>query len=70
MENECIADAILFISVRGADTLILNSQFCIFDYFRRFALNEDILWDKFAESGRIEDYLRYSAGREDNHDYC
>ena len=33
-------------------------------------MNEDILWDKFAETGRIEDYLRYSACKEDKHDYC
>ena len=56
MENECIADAILFESVREADTLILNFR-------RRFALDEDLLWDKFAGSGSIEDYLRYSANR-------
>ena len=34
------------------------------------AVNEDILWSIFAESGRIEDYLRYTAGKEDNHDNC
>lgn len=30
----------------------------------------DILWDKFAESGRIEDYLLYLANRENNYDDC
>ncbi len=33
-------------------------------------MNEEILWDKFAETGSIEDYLRYSANKEDNHDNC
>ena len=39
-------------------------------YLRRLFMNEDILWDKFAVSGRIEDYLRYSACREDKNDNC
>lgn len=68
MENECIADAILFESVREADTLILNSAFSILNFRRRFALDEDLLWDKFAGSGSIEDYLRYSANREKEDD--
>lgn len=25
---------------------------------------EDILWNKFAESGRVEDYLIYSESRD------
>lgn len=33
-------------------------------------MNEDILWDKFAETGSIEDYLQYSVHKEDNHDNC
>ena len=33
-------------------------------------MSEDILWNKFAESGSIEDYLQYSAHKEDNHDNC
>lgn len=33
-------------------------------------MNEDILWDKFTESGSIEDYLRYSANREKDNDNC
>jgi hypothetical protein len=33
-------------------------------------MEEDILWDKFAETGSIEDYLQYSAYKEDNHDNC
>lgn len=33
-------------------------------------MSEDILWNKFAESGSVEDYLRYSAHKEDNHDNC
>ncbi len=31
-------------------------------------MSEDILWDKFAESGSIEDYLRYSAAKDGNYD--
>lgn len=27
-------------------------------------MSEDILWNKFVESGRVEDYLRYSAAKE------
>ena len=33
-------------------------------------MNEDILWDKFTESGSIEDYLLYSVYRKEDHDYC
>ena len=33
-------------------------------------MNEDLLWIKFTESGNIEDYLRYSANREETHDNC
>ena len=47
-----------------------NSQLSILYVCRRFVLNEDILWDKFAGSGSIEDYLQYSAHKEDNHDNC
>ena len=28
-------------------------------------MTEDMLWDIFAESGRIDDYLRYSAVRDE-----
>ena len=31
-------------------------------------MDEDLLWDKFAGSGSIEDYLRYSANREKEDD--
>lgn len=48
----------------AADAMILNH------FLRRFALNEDILWNIFAESGRIADYLLYSAYKEDYHDNC
>ncbi len=34
------------------------------------SVNEDIFWSIFVESGSIEDYLRYSASKEDNHDNC
>lgn len=27
-------------------------------------MSEDILWNKFAESGRVEDYLIYSESRD------
>ncbi len=31
-------------------------------------MTEDILWNKFAETGRVRDYLRYSAQRDTLHD--
>ena len=31
-------------------------------------MSEDILWNNFAESGWIVDYLLYSAYKEDKHD--
>ncbi len=31
-------------------------------------MSEDTLWNKFVESGRIEDYLRYSAAKEIKND--
>jgi hypothetical protein len=31
-------------------------------------MSDDILWNKFAESGRIEDYLEYSANRDTEND--
>ena len=31
-------------------------------------MNEDFLWSVFAESGSIEDYLLYSANKDENHD--
>lgn len=34
------------------------------------SVKEDILWSIFAESGCIEDYLRYSASKDENHDDC
>lgn len=33
-------------------------------------MNEEILWNKFAETGRIEDYLRYSANKDNKNDNC
>ena len=50
-----------------------NSQFSFLHsqlFFAEAVLNEDILWNNFAESGWIVDYLLYSAYKEDNHDYC
>ena len=49
---------------------MIFSELWLVSYLRRLFMNEDILWDKFAETGSIEDYLRYSACREDKHDYC
>lgn len=31
-------------------------------------MSEQILWNIFAETGRIEDYLRYSDYRDNEHD--
>lgn len=31
-------------------------------------MNEDLLWDIFAESGKINDYLNYSNIKETEHD--
>ena len=31
-------------------------------------MTEDMLWNRFAESGKIEDYLQYSAKKETEDD--
>lgn len=33
-------------------------------------MNEEKLWEKFAETGRIEDYLRYSACKDNKNVDC
>ncbi len=49
---------------------MIFSELWLVSYLRRLFMNEDILWNNFAESGWIADYLLYSAYKEDNHDYC
>ena len=38
-----------------------NNHFIIYIYERIFAMTTDILWEKFLQTGKVEDYLKYKG---------